>query len=234
MSIFGKFESPMKNGINDNPVSIRMYLKIVLLGPPGSGKGTQAKQLMEELKIAHISTGDLLREAVKAQNDLGRKAKEYMDAGKLVPDDLVIALVREKVETLDGGFILDGFPRTIEQAEKLEEFSSIDAVINIEVDEGVLVERLTKRRSCRNCGSVYHLMFNPPKKEGICDSCGGELYQRSDDTEATVRERLKTYTESTFPLVEYYRSKGKILNIDGGEDIGEVFCSIIKALGPLM
>jgi adenylate kinase len=211
-----------------------MYLKIVLLGPPGSGKGTQAKRLMEELRIAHVSTGDLLREAVKAQTDLGRKAKEYMDAGKLVPDDLVIALVREKVEALDGGFILDGFPRTTEQAEKLEEFSSIDAVINIEVDEGVLVERLTKRRSCRDCGSVYHLLFNPPREGGICDRCGGELFQRSDDTEATVRERLKTYAESTFPLIEYYRSKGKILDIDGSEEIGEVFRSIMKALDPLM
>jgi len=222
------------NGINDNPITGTMYLKIVLLGPPGSGKGTQAKRLMDELRVAHISTGDLLRESVKAKSELGVKAKEYMDAGKLVPDELVIALVSEKVSSLDGGFILDGFPRTIHQAKRLEGITSIDAVINLDVDEGILVERLTKRRSCRECGAVYHLLFNPPKDEGRCDKCGGELYQRSDDTESTVKQRLRTYRESTLPLVEYYQSKGVLLNVDGGEDISEVFHSIMKALDPIM
>jgi adenylate kinase len=211
-----------------------MYLKIVLLGPPGSGKGTQAKRLVEELNVTHISTGDLLREAVKAGSELGLKAKEYMDAGKLVPDELVIALMREKISALEGGFILDGFPRTIEQAERLEEITDIDAVIDLKVDHELLVERLTRRRSCRECGAVYHLMFNPPKEEGKCDRCGGELYQRSDDTEETVRKRLDTYMENTLPLVEYYRSRGKLIEVDGGRDIGEVFYSIMKALGPLM
>ncbi|HUV24673.1 MAG TPA: adenylate kinase [Methanomassiliicoccales archaeon] len=211
-----------------------MYLRIVLLGPPGSGKGTQAKRLMEELKVAHISTGDLLREAVKTQSDLGKKAKEFMDAGKLVPDDLVIALIREKISSMEGGFLLDGFPRTIEQAKKLEEISEIDTVINLEVDEDILVDRLTKRRSCNDCGGVYHLLFNPPKEDGRCDNCGGELYQRSDDTEATVKERLRTYRKSTLPLVEYYGSKGKILNINGDKDINEVFNSIMKAIQPMM
>lgn len=224
----------MKKGINDDHIPTPMYLRIVLLGPPGSGKGTQAKRLMEELKVAHISTGDLLREAVKAQSELGKKAKEFMNAGKLVPDDLVIALVREKISTLEGGFLLDGFPRTIEQARKLEEISEIDTVINLEVDEDILVDRLTKRRSCKVCGGVYHLLFNPPKEDGKCDRCGGELYQRSDDTEATVKERLRTYRKSTLPLVEYYQSKGNLLNIDGGKDISEVFYSIMKALGPTM
>ena len=189
---------------------------------------------MEELKVAHISTGDLLREAVKTQSDLGKKAKEFMDAGKLVPDDLVIALIREKISSMEGGFLLDGFPRTIEQAKKLEEISEIDTVINLEVDEDILVDRLTKRRSCNDCGGVYHLLFNPPKEDGRCDSCGGELYQRSDDTEATVKERLRTYRKSTLPLVEYYGSKGKILNINGDKDINEVFNSIMKAIQPMM
>jgi len=211
-----------------------MYLKLVLLGPPGSGKGTQAKRLVEELKIAHISTGDLLREAVKAQSELGARAKEYMDAGKLVPDELVIALVREKVSSLDGGFVLDGFPRTIEQAKELESITPVDAVIDLEVDLDLLVERLTKRRSCRECGAVYHLMFNPPKEEGKCDRCGGELYQRSDDTEATVKQRLETYMDSTLPLVEYYDSKGTLIRVDGGKDIGEVFFAIMDSLGPMM
>jgi len=211
-----------------------MYLKLVLLGPPGSGKGTQAKRLVEELKIAHISTGDLLREAVKAQSELGARSKEYMDAGKLVPDELVIALVREKVSSLDGGFVLDGFPRTIEQAKELESITPVDAVIDLEVDLDLLVERLTKRRSCRECGAVYHLMFNPPKEEGKCDRCGGELYQRSDDTEATVKQRLETYMDSTLPLVEYYDSKGTLIRVDGGKDIGEVFFAIMDSLGPMM
>jgi adenylate kinase len=211
-----------------------MHLRIVLLGPPGSGKGTQAKRLMEELKVAHISTGDLLREAVNNQSDLGKKAKEFMDAGKLVPDDLVIALIREKISSMEGGFLLDGFPRTIEQAKKLEEISEIDTVINLEVNEDILVDRLTKRRSCKDCGGVYHLLFNPPKEDGRCDSCGGELYQRSDDTEATVKERLRTYRKSTLPLVEYYGSKGKILNINGDKNINEVFNSIMKAIQPMI
>jgi adenylate kinase len=211
-----------------------MHLKIVLLGPPGSGKGTQAKRLSKDFNLAHISTGDLLREAVNDRTELGKKAKGYMDSGRLVPDDLVIALVKETIERMDTGFVLDGFPRTVEQARKLEAISSIDVVINLQVEEELLVERLTMRRSCKECGAVYHLKFNPPKQEGVCDQCGGPLYQRSDDTESTVRERLRVYNQNTLPLVEYYQRKDNLVSIDGGMEIGEVYFAIVKALGPYM
>jgi len=209
-----------------------MHLRIVLLGPPGSGKGTQAKKLSREFDLAHVSTGDLLREAVTAETELGRQAKGYMDSGRLVPDDLVIALVRERIGQMDTGFVLDGFPRTVEQARELEAISPIDVVINLQVDEDLLVERLTMRRSCKSCGAVYHLKFNPPKQEGICDQCGDQLYQRSDDTEATVRERLRVYDRNTLPLVKYYQQKGSLMNIDGGAEIGEVYRAIVDSLDP--
>lgn len=204
---------------------------IVLLGPPGSGKGTQAKRLSNELGLVHISTGDILREAVKSGTALGKQAKEYMERGELVPDDLVIAIVDEKIrEMKDSDVILDGFPRTITQAEKLEAISPVDVVINLNVDDNHVIERLTKRRTCRNCGAIFHLIFNPPKKEGVCDYCGGELYQREDDREETVRERLRVYRENTLPLIDYYRKKGKLVEIDGSGKIDDVYAEIRKAL----
>ncbi|MFP4545611.1 MAG: adenylate kinase [Methanomassiliicoccales archaeon] len=207
-----------------------MDLKIVLLGPPGSGKGTQAERLTRELGLAHISTGDLLREAVKSGSELGSKAKSYMDAGELVPDDLVIEMVGEKIRGLDDGYVLDGFPRNLEQARDLERITEVDAVVDLRVDEEELVDRLSKRRTCDSCGAVYHLRFNPPEREGKCDRCGGQLYQREDDSEGTIRERLRVYRENTLPLVEYYREKGVLIDVDGARGIDEVFQEIIDRL----
>lgn len=207
-----------------------MDRKIVLLGPPGSGKGTQTERLCAELKLTKISTGDLLREAVRNNTPLGAKAKSFMDAGKLVPNELVIDLVREKIKNVKGGVILDGFPRSLEQAEMLDKIAKVDLAIDIEVNEDNLVRRLTLRRTCRACSAVYHLEFNPPKSEGRCDKCGGELFQRSDDTERTVRERLKVYKDQTLPLTSYYKKKGILRTVDGEGDIGEVYGRILKAV----
>ncbi|HIJ00137.1 MAG: adenylate kinase [Candidatus Methanomethylophilaceae archaeon] len=207
-----------------------MDTKIVLLGPPGSGKGTQAEKMEDELGLVRLSTGDILREAVRNETELGREAKGFMDKGQLVPNDLVIDLMKEKISHLDDGYILDGFPRTVEQAEALESIAEIDHVINLEVDDEELVNRLTKRRTCPNCNAVYHLIYKPPKKEGVCDRCGGKLYQRSDDSEETVRNRLKVYRENTYPLIEYYKKKGVLHNIDGKGDIKEIFENIRELL----
>jgi adenylate kinase len=207
-----------------------MDLKIVLLGPPGSGKGTQTERLCSELKLTKISTGDLLREAVRNKTALGAKAKGFMEAGKLVPNELVIDLVKEKMQSIKGGVILDGFPRSLEQAEKLDKFAKVDLAVDIEVNEDNLVKRLTLRRTCKSCNAVYHLEFNPPKKEGKCDKCGGELFQRSDDTEKTVRERLKVYKEQTLPLTAYYHKRGILRKVDGEGDIGVVYGRVLKAI----
>ncbi len=206
-----------------------MDARIVLLGPPGSGKGTQAERLEDELGFVRLSTGDLLREAVRKQTELGKQAKEFMDKGQLVPNELVIGLMKERIDNMEGGYILDGFPRTVEQADVLESITSIDHAINLDVDDEELVSRLTKRRSCPECNAVFHLLYKPPKTEGVCDRCNGELYQRSDDTEETVRNRLKVYRESTFPLIEFYEKRGVLRNIDGIGDIDDIF-QAIKAL----
>ncbi|MDD1769733.1 MAG: adenylate kinase [Methanomassiliicoccales archaeon] len=203
---------------------------IVIMGPPGSGKGTQTERLCAEFKLTKISTGDLLREAVKQGTPLGIKAKSFMDAGKLVPNDLVIDLIREKLKTLKGGVILDGFPRNLEQAKMLDSIAKVDLAIDLQVNEENLVNRLTLRRTCKNCASVYHLEFNPPKVAGKCDKCGGELYQRSDDTEKTVRERLKVYKESTLPLVNYYKKKGVLKAVDGEGGISAVYDRLAKII----
>jgi adenylate kinase len=211
-------------------VLIYMGFKIILLGPPGSGKGTQAEKLNDDLGLIRLSTGDMLREAVREGSELGKLAKEYMNMGALVPDEIVIGLMKEKISTLKEGFVLDGFPRTVQQADALSEFVDIDHVINLDVDDDVLVDRLTKRRSCPDCNVVFHLLYKPPMKDGICDKCGAVLYQRSDDTETTVRNRLMVYRENTFPLIEYYEKQGKIVNVDGSGDINEIYEAIEDAL----
>ncbi|HDD53243.1 MAG: adenylate kinase [Aquificota bacterium] len=213
-------------------------MNIIMLGPPGAGKGTQAKMLVERLGIPQISTGDMLREAVKEGTELGKKAKEFMDAGKLVPDEVVIGIVKERLAQPDceKGFILDGFPRTIPQAEALDKVleelgKKIDYVINVAVPNEELITRLTGRRTCRQCGAMYHVVFNPPKEEGKCDKCGGELYQRDDDKEETIRQRLEVYEAQTAPLIDYYGKKGVLYNIDGTGSIEEIFQGILKVLG---
>lgn len=213
-------------------------MKILLMGPPGAGKGTQAEKLTELYHIPHISTGDMFRKAQKDGTQLGLKAKSYMEKGQLVPDEVTIGIVRERLSEADcqAGFLLDGFPRTVEQADALEEIlkdlgTYLDAVINIEVDKSFLIERLTGRRVCRGCGATYHVSFNAPKALGVCDKCGGELYQRSDDTIETVGSRLDVYSEQTAPLIAYYEAKGVIKNIDGSQSVDAVLADIQAALG---
>jgi adenylate kinase len=212
-------------------------MNVILLGPPGSGKGTQAQKIGEQCHIPQISTGDILRGAVKEKTPLGVEAKGYMDQGRLVPDEVVVGIVRDRVKAPDcnGGFILDGFPRTLPQAEALdatlqEMKKEIDHVVSIEVGTEELLRRLTGRRTCRTCGAMYHLMFNPPAKEGICDTCGGELYQRDDDQEATIRARLQVYEEQTAPLIAYYRKRGLLRTIDGVGAIEKIFEEIVQAV----
>lgn len=199
------------------------------MGPPGAGKGTQAERIVDEFRIPHISTGDALRLAVKQGTELGLEAKKYMDQGHLVPDDLMIGIVRERLQQDDcsKGFLLDGFPRTLSQAEALDEIlasmgKQIDHVINLQVDRDLLLARLTGRRICRSCGSTYHVLFNPPQAEGVCDKCGGELYQRSDDNEQSVGTRLDEYVTKTAPLLDYYGAKGTLRQVDGEQEIDEV------------
>ena len=207
------------------------------MGPPGAGKGTQASDLIKRYQIPHISTGDMFRAAIKAGTALGKKAKEYMDAGSLVPDEVTIGIVAERLAEPDcsKGFLLDGFPRTVAQADALDKIlvelqMTLDGVLNIEVDEEKLLERLTGRRICRKCGATYHMVFNPPTTENVCDKCGGELYQRSDDTLETAKNRLKVYNDQTQPLIEYYRGKGLLREINGDQEIAKVLQDIVEAL----
>jgi len=215
-------------------------MNLILLGGPGAGKGTQAKKLIDKYHTPQISTGDILRAAVKEGTDMGRKAKEYMDAGKLVPDEVVIGIIKDRLKQPDAkkGFILDGFPRTVPQAEALDQVlsdlgSKIDHVVSIDVDEEALVERLTGRRTCKDsaCGQMFHVEFTPPKKAGVCDKCGGELYQRDDDNETTVRSRLATYNQATKPLIDYYSRKGQVRPIKGVGGIDDIFNQIVGILG---
>ena len=208
-----------------------MKSKIILLGPPGAGKGTQAELLGNKLGFTRLSTGDMLREAVRNGTELGKKAKTYMDAGGLVPNDIIIGMMKEKIEGLKGAYLLDGYPRTVEQADALATIVDIDLAINIDVEDSVLVDRITKRRSCPKCNAVYHLTNKPPKKEGICDICGEKLYQREDDKEETIKNRLKVYRENTFPLIDYYEKKGKLVTVKGDEGtIEDIFAKIEKVL----
>ena len=213
-------------------------MNIILLGPPGGGKGTQAKLLTEKYRIPQISTGDILREAVKKGTPLGKNAKAYMDAGKLVPDDVVIGIIEERLKQADcqKGFILDGFPRTVVQAEALNNTlngmqKKVEHAISITVDGEELIQRLTGRRTCRSCGAMFHVVFNYPKKEGVCDSCSGELYQRDDDKEATIRNRLNVYNQQTSPLIDYYQKKGLLRTIKGVGKIEDIFKKIEEVLG---
>ncbi len=207
---------------------------VVFLGPPGSGKGTQAKKLSQELGLLHISTGDLLREAVKNQTPLGLKAREYMERGELVPDSIMISLI-EEVMPKEGGFILDGFPRTVPQALALEEMlkaynKQVDRVFLFDISEEVVVERLSGRLTCSQCGAVYHKKYNPPKQEGICDLCGGKLIQREDDKEEVIRKRYRVYVEQTKPLVEFYQERNKLTRLDAEQDIQEVNRRLLEVL----
>ena len=201
-------------------------MNIILLGPPGCGKGTQAKKISVKYNLVHVSTGELLRKAVKEKTGLGLKAKEYMDNGKLVPDKLVIDLMRKK---LSDNVLLDGFPRNLEQAVMLKKFFDADVVLNIDVDFRILVKRLTGRRSCA-CGAVYHIEYNPPEKENVCNKCGSKLYQRDDDREDVVIKRLETYKKETAPLTEYYSEKNKLKTVDGNGSIDETFMKICEIL----
>ncbi|MEW5937169.1 MAG: adenylate kinase [Candidatus Thermoplasmatota archaeon] len=207
-------------------------MKIVLLGPPGGGKGTQAKRISETYGIPHISTGDLLRAAVAAGTPLGKEAKRYMDEGSLCPDAIIIALIEERISMPDcaRGYIMDGFPRTLAQAEALEQLTRIDMVLNIEVEHDALVERLTARRTCRSCGAIYNLVFDPPGVQGRCDRCGGVLFQREDDTEETVVKRLKVYAEQTVPLIEFYKERGLLAEVNGNGTVEETWAQVERAL----
>lgn len=213
-------------------------MKLLIMGPPGAGKGTQAEVLVQKLEIPHISTGDMFRAAIKEGTEMGKKAKEYMDAGQLVPDEVVVGMVKERLSKDDcaKGFLLDGFPRTLAQAEALEKTlqemqMQIDAVINIAVPREKLMDRLTGRRICRACGASYHVVFNPPVQPNVCDKCGGELYQRDDDNEATVANRLDVYEAQTQPLIDFYQARGVLRQIDGDQPIEKVLADILAAIG---
>lgn len=205
-------------------------MRIILLGPPGAGKGTQAKLISEKFDIPHISTGDIFRKNISEKTPLGVKAKEYMDKGLLVPDELTIDIVNDRLTKDDckKGFLLDGFPRTVKQAEALEDFlsernESIDTALLIEVPSEYILDRMTGRRVCPSCGASYHIKFNPPKVDGICDLCGSKIIQRKDDTAETVKERIDVYEKQTQPLVDFYRAKDQLFVVDGTQLIDTVF-----------
>lgn len=207
-------------------------MRIIMMGAPGAGKGTQAAKIVEEYGIPQISTGDMFRSAVSAGTELGKAAKLCMERGELVPDEITVGIVRERLAQSDceAGFILDGFPRTVIQAEELGKITEIDRVVNINVPFEELLERAVGRRICRKCGATYHIKYNAPEVENICDRCGGELYQRADDNEETLKNRLANYEKSTRPLIEYYKARGKYIEIDGLQTIKEVTAEMLSKL----
>ena len=208
-------------------------MRMMLLGAPGAGKGTQAKQLSDELGIPQISTGDMLRSAVDAETPMGLEARRYMDLGQLVPDEVVIGIVKERIGASDcaAGYILDGFPRTVPQAEALNGIAPLEAVVDVQVPESELVSRLCGRRTCKSCGAIFHVVSSPPSREGICDRCGDELYQRSDDNEDSIRERLGQYKSKTAPLSDWYEGRGVLKRVDGTGKPSDVYARISSALG---
>ncbi|MCP8971133.1 adenylate kinase [Ectobacillus ponti] len=215
-------------------------MNLILMGLPGAGKGTQAERIIAKYNIPHISTGDMFRAAIKEGTALGLQAKSFMDKGELVPDEVTIGIVRERLSKSDceKGFLLDGFPRTVAQASALEDITGslnkkIDYVVNIQVDPSLLLKRLTGRRICKDCGATYHLIFNPPATEGVCDKCGGELYQRSDDNEATVATRLEVNIKQSEPLLHFYEELGYLRSIDGEQEMDAVFADIDALIGGL-
>lgn len=217
-------------------------MNIILMGTPGAGKGTQAAKLVKEFGLTQISTGDLFRKAHREQTSIGVISDYFSKFGRLVPDDftneMVYDYLKENMNNFGNGFILDGYPRTILQARELEYFEEslgfkIDAVINLDVDFDVLKKRLSGRRTCKNCGATFHIMYKPPKVEGVCDNCGGELYQREDETEAAVKVRLSTYEGQTRPLIDYYKMKGMLTNINGDQSMDDVYSDIKKCLEAL-
>lgn len=212
-------------------------MRLVIMGPPGAGKGTQAAGIVEKYGTPHISTGDIFRQNLKENTPLGLKAKEYMDKGLLVPDEVVVAIVKDRIMRDDctEGFLLDGFPRTVPQANALDEVLEdtnikLDKVISIDVAKETLIERAVGRRVCRNCGATYHVKFNPPALEKACDACGGEIIQRDDDREETVAKRIEVYMEQTQPLIDYYKDKGLLVNINGEQEIHRVFSDIVNSI----
>ena len=213
-------------------------MRLILMGPPGSGKGTQAEFISGQLGIAHISTGNMFRKAISGRTELGSKAKEYLDSGRLVPDEITVGIVRERLQEPDckKGFLLDGFPRTVAQAQALDAMVAkmglaLDAVINIQVPREEILKRLTGRRMCKECGGTYHVSFSPPLQADRCDKCGGDLYQRDDDTESTINKRLDVYKEQTEPLIAYYEQQRLLKDINGNQDIKEVLAEIGRSLG---
>ena len=216
----------------------KIFMKIIMLGAPGAGKGTQAKKIAAKYAIPHISTGDIFRANIKNNTELGQKAKTYMDKGELVPDELVVDLIMDRFKEADcaNGYVLDGFPRTIPQAEALDKAlsangESVDYAINVEVPDENIINRMSGRRACVGCGATYHIQFNPTKVEGICDACGEKLILRDDDKPETVKNRLSVYHEQTQPLIDFYAKKGILKEVDGTMDMNDVFAAIVKILG---
>jgi len=206
-------------------------VNLVLLGPPGAGKGTLAARLVEAFGFVHLSTGDILREEVKKGSELGKLAQGYMERGELVPDEVILGMVRERVDGKSDGFLFDGFPRTIAQAEGLEEILPVHLAIYLELPEEEVVRRLSARRVCKQCGANYNLITQPPKVPGVCDRCGGELYQRPDDNEEVIRNRFRVYTEQSAPLIGYYERKGILVRVDASLSPDEVFRRVAEVLG---
>jgi adenylate kinase len=207
-------------------------MKLIFLGAPGAGKGTIAKMVMEKYSIPQISTGDIFRKNMKSRTELGRKAKKYIDKGELVPDEITVGMVKERLSKDDcqKGYILDGFPRTIPQAEALEKIDRINKVIDFQARDDVIIQRLSGRRTCRKCGAIFHIVNIPPKVEGICDKCGGDLIQRSDETEEVIKNRLEVYRKQTEPLIDYYKKKGMLAGIDANTDPDTIFRETVKVL----